>query len=45
MTYKDAVIVGLVGAVFLYGLDLFTRSFRQKKLDEARVALLNAIQE
>ena len=45
MSYKDAVFAGFVGAIFLYGLDLFTRPFRQKKLDEARSALFDVFQK
>lgn len=45
MSYKDAVFAGFVGAIFLYGLDLFTRPFRQKKLDEARSALTDIFQK
>lgn len=45
MSYKDAVFAGFVGAIFLYGLDLFTRPFRQKKLDKARSALSDMFQK
>lgn len=45
MDYKAAYYAGIAGAFLLYGLDLLTRSYRQKKLDEARTALLKAIQE
>ena len=45
MSYKDAVFTGLVGAIFLYGLDLFTRPFRQKKLDEARSAFMKTFKK
>lgn len=45
MSYKDAVFAGFVGAIFLYGLDLFTRPFRQKKINEARSALFDAFQK
>ena len=45
MSYKDAVFAGFIGAIFLYGLDLFTRPFRQKKLDEARSSLVDVFQK
>ena len=45
MSYRDAIFAGFVGAIFLYGLDLFTRPFRQKKLNEARSALFDAFQK